>query len=61
MKVKYNADGSLHHYKARLVAKGYSQHPGFDFTETFAPTVCYSTICIVLGLGNLEGPRASLH
>ncbi len=31
-----------------------SQCPGFDFKETFAPTVCYSTICIVLALVALE-------
>ena len=54
MKVKHNADGSLDCYKARLVAKGYSQHPGFDFKETFAPTVRYSTIRIVLALAALE-------
>ena len=40
--------------KVTLVAKGYSQRPGFDFKETFAPTVCYSTICIVLALAALE-------
>ena len=28
------SDGS---YKARIVAKGFSQRPGFDFHETFAP------------------------
>jgi hypothetical protein len=54
LKVKHNADGSLDHYKARLVAKGYSQHPGFDFKETFAPTVVTSTIRIVLALAALE-------
>ncbi len=54
MKVKHNADGSLDRYKSRLVAKGYSQRPGFDFKETFAPTVRYSTICIVLALAALE-------
>ena len=52
--IKHNADGSLDRYKARLVAKGYSQCPGFDFKETFAPTVRYSTIRIVLALAALE-------
>jgi hypothetical protein len=54
IKVKYNADGSLDCYKARLVAKGYLQHPGFDFHETFAPTVCYSTLHIILAISALE-------
>jgi hypothetical protein len=54
VKVKHHADGSLDRYKSRLVAKGYSQCPGFDFKETFAPTVRYSTIRIVLALAALE-------
>ena len=40
-------NSSLDHYKSRLVAKD-SQCPGFDFKETFAPIVHYSTIHIVL-------------
>jgi hypothetical protein len=54
LKVKHNADGSLDRYKGRIVAKGYSQRPGFDFKETFAPTVRYSTIRTVLAITALE-------
>ena len=49
-KIKYNEDGSVQKYKARLVAKGYSQLPGVDFTETFAPVARMETIRTVLAL-----------
>ena len=49
-KVKYKEDGSIQKHKARLVAKGYSQQPGIDFTETFAPVVRMETIRTVLAL-----------
>jgi len=53
-KVKRNSDGSVERFKARLVAKGYSQRPGFDFTETFAPTVRYSAVRAILAIAGLE-------
>jgi Reverse transcriptase (RNA-dependent DNA polymerase) len=49
-RLKRNADGSIEQYKARLVAKGYSQRPGFDYTEVFAPTFRYATIRTIITL-----------
>ena len=49
-KTKYNEDGSIQKHKACLVAKGYSQQPGVDFHETFAPVVRMKTIRTFLAL-----------
>lgn len=47
---KYNGDGTLERRKARLVAKGYSQRPGVDFGDTFAPVARMSSIRMVAAL-----------
>jgi len=36
-KTKLNEDGQVERYKAQLVAQKFSQIPGIDFDETFAP------------------------
>jgi hypothetical protein len=47
---KYRADGSFERYKGRLVAQGFSQRPGFEYLEVFAPTVRLPTLRIILAL-----------
>ncbi len=47
---KFTKTGELEKYKARLVAKGYSQIPGMDFYETFAPVIRMETIRLMLAL-----------
>ena len=49
-KTKFNEDGSIQKHKARLVAKGYSQQPGIDFHETYAPVARMETIRTVIAL-----------
>ncbi|VVA41703.1 PREDICTED: Retrovirus-related Pol poly from, partial [Prunus dulcis] len=56
-KTKLNLDGSVQKNKAWLVAKGYSQKPGIDFNETFAPVARLDTLKKAL-YGLKQAPRA---
>jgi hypothetical protein len=49
-KTKLNADGEVEKYKARLVAEGFSQQPGIDYNETFAPVARIETVRMVLAI-----------
>ena len=49
-KKKIDMDGNVQTYKSRLVAKGYSQVPGRDFDETFAPVAMVKSIRILLAI-----------
>jgi len=47
-RTKFNPDCSIFKHNTRLVVKGYSQQPGMDFGETFAPVVQHETVrCLV--------------
>ena len=46
-KLKLAADGSIARYKARWCAQGFSQRPGKDYDETYAPVVRSSTAKII--------------
>ena len=64
LRVKRKADGSIERYKGRVVAKGYSQRPGFDYTETFAPTAKWAalrTIFATAALRDMEIDRVCGH
>ena len=53
-KLKRKADGSIDRYKARLVAKGYSQRPGLEYSQVFAPTAKWSALRAILAIAALE-------
>jgi hypothetical protein len=53
-KVKKNSDGSVESHKTRVVAKGFSQHPGIDFFDTFAPTTKWASLRAILALAALQ-------
>jgi hypothetical protein len=68
-KTKRGAHGEITRYKARFVAKGFSQVPGTDFKQTFAPVVQMSTLRVVMALAvqhgweleQLDVPNAFCH
>ena len=53
-KLKRKADGSVDRYKARLVAKGFSQRPGLDFGQVFAPTARWAALRAIFALAALQ-------
>ena len=53
--MKTDADHNPIKYKARLVAQGFSQRPGIDFAETYAPVTSLRTIRLLLATAVNEG------
>jgi len=54
-KVKLNPDNTVKRYRSRLVAKGYLQHPGYDYTEVFAPTFQLASLRLITALAAKKG------
>jgi len=54
-KTKLNSDGTIQKHKARLVTKGYSQQPGINYNETFAPVARLDTIRALIALAAQKG------
>ena len=51
--IKRDPDGTIIKYKARLVAQGFSQIPGQDFLETYAPVMRLESYRTLLALASL--------
>jgi len=49
-KTKLNAEGKIEKHKAKLVAQGFSQQPGIDYNETFAPVARIDIVRMVLAI-----------
>ncbi len=53
-RAKKDAAGNVVRYKARLVAQGFSQVPGIDYFDTFAPVAKLASICAVLSMSAIH-------
>ena len=51
---KTDQQGNITRYKARLVAQGFSQIPGMDFFETFAPVVRMDSVRAILAIAAIK-------
>lgn len=53
-KLKRDENGKVTQHKARLVARGFTQKPGEDFTEIFAPVANNATLRVLLSVAGAK-------
>ena len=56
-KIKRDSKGKIERFKARIVARGFTQIPGLDFCETYAPVTRLSTIRLLAAKATLAKKR----
>ena len=49
-KTKQDVDRNVQKHKERIATRGFTQHPGIDFNETFAPVACMDTIRTIFAI-----------
>lgn len=54
-RTKRDQHGNITKYKGRLVAQGFTQRPGIDFNETFAPVAKFTSIRTLAALSATYG------
>ncbi|KAJ8481821.1 hypothetical protein ONZ51_g5747 [Trametes cubensis] len=54
-RLKRDSEGRIIRYKARLVAQGFSQVPGLDYFETFAPVIRMDSLRTMLAIAAARG------
>jgi hypothetical protein len=54
-RIKKNAAGQVEKYRARLVAQGFSQIPGIDYFDTFAPVAKTTSTRVILTFAARNG------
>lgn len=51
---KYDENGNVTKYKARLVAQGFSQIPGIDYTDNYAPVARLDAVRVCMALSAIK-------
>ena len=54
-KIKKDAEGKPTRYKSRLVAQGFTQQPGLDYNDTYAPVLDVTSLRLLILIAAANG------